>query len=62
MTDEDVGRLARDANARLIAAAPNLLEACKTALIAFEMEAPIGNDAIAMLKAAIAKATKGSDS
>lgn len=44
------------ADAKLIAAAPDLLAACKTAVAAFEMEAPDGNDVIAMLRAVIAEA------
>ena len=46
------------ANARLIAAAPDLLEACKAAVIAFRI-VELGEDTDVMCQAAIAKAEGG---
>ena len=56
-----------EANARLIAAAPELLEACKSALRYYEMfrdSSPMGDtelDDIAWIKAAILAATGGGE-
>ena len=36
-----------------------LLEACEAAVNAFEIEVPTGNEVVAQLRAAIAKATQG---
>ena len=47
-----------EANARLIAAAPDLLEACKAAVIAFRI-VELGEDTDVMCQAAIAKAEGG---
>ena len=53
--------LNRDANARLIAAAPDLLQALREVLMVFEMQAHTASQltAIRASLAAIAKATKG---
>lgn len=44
------------ANAHLIAAAPDLLQALKEAVEVFCIEVPFGNKTIAQMRAAIAKA------
>jgi len=50
-------QLTQEANARLIAAAPELLEACKTALSKLnELDRPVNCRAIQVLLGAIAKA------
>lgn len=52
-----------EANARLIVAAPDLLEACKLSLkFYYQLYSPDDNrEPAASLKAAIAKATKGNE-
>ena len=61
----DKARAEIEANARLIAAAPELLDACMSALRALEdnlQPGPMDEDAKEGLRAAIAKATEGSAS
>ena len=45
-----------EADARLIAAAPEMLEALKEAVEVFQIEVPFGSRTIAQMRAAIAKA------
>lgn len=53
----EVGAMKALDNARLIASAPELLEALQYAVEVFEIEVPMGNPTIEMMKQAIAKAT-----
>ncbi|KKN22355.1 hypothetical protein LCGC14_0916210 [marine sediment metagenome] len=51
------GKAESDANAKLIAAAPDLLTACEVAVLALTFE-PINPEDIEFIKKAIAEATK----
>ena len=58
-THEPIALVARVADAEVIAAAPELLEACKAVLHALESHQAYDKDFRPMLRAALAKATGG---
>lgn len=55
------GSLEREANARLIAAAPELLEALLGMIVSYELEASPLNPALLKARAVLAKATGGAE-